>query len=222
MTAEHNANQAGASRRRAVRIALCTIPLAILLATSAAPAQHIAMPVESAGDCSSCGRGWSFFNWFGCARACRSKECGPIRAVVNWLGLAKCQPRCKGWFCCATHVHCAEAPPRILFRNCCPKPICNPCESGAPHWGYYQTCWTPWPWPADWSHCPVPPPASQVIPPHTWAADYMAHINRIQNGMPPAANGAVRPPSPAPGMAPSPVAPTPGPEEQLPFPRKNQ
>ena len=31
-----------------------------------------------------------------------------------------------------------------------------------PHYGYYQTCWHPWPFPPDWSHCTVLPPGELV------------------------------------------------------------
>src|SRR5438105_11298052 len=55
-----------------------------------------------------------------------------------------------------------EGPPKIKFKHGCPKPICDPCY--LPHYGYYQTCWAPWPFPPDWSHCPVPPPAALVQP----------------------------------------------------------
>ena len=75
----------------------------------------------------------------------------------------KCAPaHCQRFHCPPALKWCAEGKPRICFQRGCPKPICNPCE--APNWGYYQTCWSPWPWPPDWSHCPVPPPASTVYP----------------------------------------------------------
>src|SRR5207249_9866232 len=57
---------------------------------------------------------------------------------------------------------CQEGAPRLKFQHGCPKPICNPCE--LPNWGYYQTCWTPWPWPADYSHCIMPAPAAHLPP----------------------------------------------------------
>jgi hypothetical protein len=62
--------------------------------------------------------------------------------------------------CCPKFHHCAEAPVRIHFGHACAKPVCNPCD--LPHWGYYQKCWNPWPWPPDWGHCPTPPPAAHV------------------------------------------------------------
>jgi hypothetical protein len=71
-------------------------------------------------------------------------------------------PCCQFFHCPPALKWCMEGMPRICFRHGCPKPICNPCE--APNWGYYQKCWSPWPWPPDWSHCPVPTPASQVYP----------------------------------------------------------
>ncbi len=72
---------------------------------------------------------------------------------------------CGGGVCQRTHCpphfhHCQERPPVICIHCGCPRPVCNPCA--LPNFGYFQTCWTPWPLPPDWSHCPVPPPASQV------------------------------------------------------------
>jgi hypothetical protein len=55
-----------------------------------------------------------------------------------------------------------EGPPKIKFKHGCPKPICDPCY--LPHYGYYQACWAPWPFPPEWTHCPVPPPAALVVP----------------------------------------------------------
>lgn len=75
-----------------------------------------------------------------------------------------CAPHCQHKHCPPPLNHCWEGPPRIKFRHACPKPICNPCQTQAPNWGYYQTCWTPWPWPPDWNHCPVQPPAAVVLP----------------------------------------------------------
>jgi hypothetical protein len=57
----------------------------------------------------------------------------------------------------------------MRFHKGCPRPICDPCH--LEHYGYYQTCWAPWPFPPDWSHCPVPPPGAVLpapaIPPFT-------------------------------------------------------
>ena len=44
-------------------------------------------------------------------------------------------------------------PPRIRYRRVCPPISCGALE----HFGYYQTCWTAWPFPPDYSHCPRPP-----------------------------------------------------------------
>src|SRR4051794_39446590 len=73
-----------------------------------------------------------------------------------------CGPSCQRFHCPPFLKWCVEGPPRICFQCGCPKPIMCPCE--AANWGYYQKCWTPWPFPPDWSHCPVPPAASQVFP----------------------------------------------------------
>jgi hypothetical protein len=84
------------------------------------------------------------------------------------LGLANvaladpCDPCCQRTHCPPPLHHCMERPPCIKFKCGCPRPVCCPCNN--PNWGYYQPCWVPWPWPPDWSHCPVAPPASLVIP----------------------------------------------------------
>ncbi len=63
---------------------------------------------------------------------------------------------------CPPHLkHCTEGPPRICYKHGCPRPICNPCLN--PNWGYFETCWNPWPWPPDFSHCRAVPPAATVV-----------------------------------------------------------
>jgi hypothetical protein len=65
---------------------------------------------------------------------------------------------------CPPHfVHFMERPPCIKFKCSCPRPVCDPCD--LPHFGYYQPCWRPWPFPPDWSHCACPPPSTLVPPP---------------------------------------------------------
>lgn len=77
---------------------------------------------------------------------CSTSSCPPT---------APCRP-------CPPHYHhVQEGPPKICFKCGCPRPVCVPCN--APHWGYYQTCWRPWPWPPDWSHCPGHTPAATVM-----------------------------------------------------------
>jgi hypothetical protein len=60
--------------------------------------------------------------------------------------------------CPPAYRHIVEGPPNIHFKHGCPKPICSPCTHE--RWGYYETCWRRWPWPPNWSHCPVPPPGA--------------------------------------------------------------
>ena len=57
----------------------------------------------------------------------------------------------------------SEGPPKICYKCGCPRPVCDPCS--LEHFGYYQTCWQPWPYPPDWSHCPSPPPGDVLPPP---------------------------------------------------------
>jgi hypothetical protein len=59
-----------------------------------------------------------------------------------------------GFHCPRLHF-CCPRPPKICWHPVCLKPICCPGE--LEHYGYWQTCWHPWPFPPDWSHCPVPP-----------------------------------------------------------------
>ena len=83
-------------------------------------------------------------------------------------GVAQAQEACGTCLACRSccpifcphYKFCAEGAPRICIQNGCPKPICSPCTM--PNWGYTQTCWSPWPWGNDWSHCPVLPPAALV------------------------------------------------------------
>jgi hypothetical protein len=60
--------------------------------------------------------------------------------------------------CPPAYRHIGEGPPNISIKRGCPKPICSPCTNE--RWGYYETCWRRWPWPPNWSHCPVPPPGA--------------------------------------------------------------
>ncbi len=93
------------------------------------------------------------------------EACGPN-------GCSTCRT-CQTHHCPPSFHWCQEVAPRIRFQHGCPKPICNPCD--LPNWGYYQTCWTPWPFPPDYSHCHPLTPAA-----HGGAAPTM----------PPAGNGA--------------------------------
>jgi hypothetical protein len=90
-----------------------------------------------------------------------------VTGLVGWAAASAraddmCGACCQRFHCPPPLHHCMERPPRICWKCGCPKPICNPCDQ--PNWGYYQTCWTPWPWQPNWAHCPVPPPASMVTP----------------------------------------------------------
>jgi hypothetical protein len=68
-------------------------------------------------------------------------------------------------FCCPKTCFTLEKAPCIKFKHVCPKPVCEPCN--LQDFGYYATCWRPWPYPPNCAHCPAPPPgvpASQVPP----------------------------------------------------------
>src|SRR5437773_60836 len=50
--------------------------------------------------------------------------------------------------CPPPYCHVYEGPPCLKWKRGCPRPVCDPCE--LPHFGYFQTCWSPWPYPPDW------------------------------------------------------------------------
>ncbi len=85
--------------------------------------------------------------------------------VFDGWGGADCGS-CSVSMGCQTHhcppplSHCQERPPIIRVKCGCPRPICNPCNQ--PGWGYYETCWSPWPWPPNYSHCLTMPPAATI------------------------------------------------------------
>jgi hypothetical protein len=74
-----------------------------------------------------------------------------------------CKPGCNVWNCPPPYKYCMESPPCICVICACPKPVC--CPADAPNWGYFQTCWRPYPWGPNWSHCYGVPPAAQVALP---------------------------------------------------------
>ena len=97
--------------------------------------------------------------------ACRSGA----RAQDGGADCGSCGNGCCGMVnkghCPPKFIHYMERPPCIKYKCACPKPVCDPCH--LPHFGYYQPCWQPWPFPPDWSHCQVPPPGALVpaLPP---------------------------------------------------------
>ncbi len=58
---------------------------------------------------------------------------------------------------------CSEQAPCLKFKCACPRPVCDPCD--LQHYGYYATCWQPWPFQPDWSHCSTIPPGAALPPP---------------------------------------------------------
>jgi hypothetical protein len=96
----------------------------------------------------------------GCA-SCPSGGCAPGATggcASCASGLPGCLTKCPPPF-----IHHYEGPPKLKYKKACPRPVCDPCN--LEHYGYYQTCWAPWPFPPDWSHCPVPPPGAVLPPP---------------------------------------------------------
>jgi hypothetical protein len=130
------------------------------------------------------------------------------RAVCGALALAMaagpvaygdppCEGYCQHWHCPCPFYHCMERPPKIKYKCGCPRPVCPPCA--LEHWGYFETCWRAWPFPPDWTHCPVPPAAAQV------EAQQFGEPMLVQ---PPAMPGVEN------------VEPPISPEQQLPTPRR--
>ncbi|MFQ3652365.1 MAG: hypothetical protein SNJ75_18775 [Gemmataceae bacterium] len=80
-------------------------------------------------------------------------SCGPNCAPLCGSVKHPCPPK---------FLHIQEGPPKLKLQHGCPRPVCDPCN--LPHYGYFQTCWAPWPYPDNWNHCPTPTP-SQMLPP---------------------------------------------------------
>ena len=95
-----------------------------------------------------------------------AQSCAPCA-----IAAPSCGQSCQWLHCPPGLKHCQEGPPCIHWHCGCPHPICNPCD--LPHFGYWETCWYPWPHPP--TACPTPTPASMVslnpylnpnMPPH--------------------------------------------------------
>jgi hypothetical protein len=104
-----------------------------------------------------------------------------LSIVPASLGQENCQTccpsTCNRWDCPPYFKYCQEGSPRICIQCGCPKPVC--CPSDAPNWGYYQRCWRPWPWAPNWSHCYGVPPASQLVPPLSFAGEAAHPSNQL-------------------------------------------
>ncbi len=92
----------------------------------------------------------------------RSKLCKPLVVLLTPCLLTALWARPAaadwcGWGCkCPVFDYCLEKAPKMKHHKVCPKPVCDPCT--LEHYGYYPTCWHPWPFPPDYSHCPLPGP----------------------------------------------------------------
>ncbi len=108
--------------------------------------------------------GISAFLWFAMPGLSSAQTFGTAIGISGPSCGLSCGPAC-GTSCNHRHCppafkHCQEGPPHIHFGHGCPHPVANPCD--LPNWGYYETCWNPWPFPPNWNHCPAPPPAAYV------------------------------------------------------------
>jgi hypothetical protein len=75
-------------------------------------------------------------------------SCAPVASAGD-----ACCGNC--WSCPPPYVHCQVGPPKLKFKHACPLPVCGPCD--LKHFGYYPTCWAPYPYPQDYSCCPPAP-----------------------------------------------------------------
>jgi hypothetical protein len=119
---------------------------------------------------------------------------------------ASCPSGCQHFHCPPAFNYCYERPPCIHWHCGCPHPICNPCD--LPHFGYFEPCISPWPFPANLAHCPTPPPAAFV--------NLAPTLN--PNQLPPRRPGMLPPTTttPPPGVAPMPM----GDPDELQTPRR--
>jgi hypothetical protein len=104
------------------------------------------------------GVGIAAFVWFAMPNVSRAQQFGAPSCGTTEC--ASCAPGCQSHHCPPAFPYCYEGAPHIHWHRGCPHPICNPCD--LPHFGYYEPCWSPWPFPANLAHCPTPPPASFV------------------------------------------------------------
>lgn len=118
-------------------------------------------------------------------------------------GCAPCATFCQSHHCPPPYKHCYEGAPHIHWHRGCPHPICNPCD--LPHWGFYETCWSPWPFPPNWGHCLTPPPAAFV------------QLNPFINPNAPLQRAPSVPPQPNSMYMPPPMSNS---AEELPLPRR--
>ena len=86
----------------------------------------------------------------------RSATGSLVLLLAPWLVLSISTSPASAQTC----VTC-QTPP--VFR---PKPVCNKCKFGRhkqacnqcdlANYGYFPTCWHPWPFPPNYDHCPMP------------------------------------------------------------------
>lgn len=127
------------------------------------------------------------------------------------LDCGTCPVGCQTHHCPPALQHCQEGAPKIRVKCGCPKPICNPCTQ--PNWGYYETCWRPWPFEPNYHHCIELPPAATIALTGPQNPNYPYYGPNGQGGYP---NQGV---APNPGrVAPLPVEPSMPPVTAPPIP----
>ncbi len=91
--------------------------------------------------------------------ACGSGGCAAGSCPVGDCATGNC-----GWWgrcCCPKICFPLEKPPCIKFKCICPKPVCEPCNLDG--YGYYATCWHPWPYPPNCGYYPAPAPGAVAV-----------------------------------------------------------
>jgi hypothetical protein len=128
-------------------------------------------------------------------------------------GASSCNTCAPSHHCPPAYKHRYEGAPHIHWHHGCPHPICPPCE--LPHFGFYETCWSPFPFPPTWGHCLTPPPAAFVT------LNPLVHPSipgpRTPTNLPP--SGGLTPPVATP-PAPMPMPPGPA-SQELNFPQRS-
>jgi hypothetical protein len=130
-------------------------------------------------------------------------------AVADAMSFACARVSLAGEFCqdCGRcpppYVHYQEGPPRLKFKCDCPRPVCGPCD--LKHYGYYPTCWVPFPGTPDYSSCPVPTITCVTLPDiGPAAAGSVSKLPETEFKQPPGKNlGQTSPFPPSPSALPS-------------------
>ena len=146
---------------------ICVMSLFLLVTTSAQ-----AQSCGTAG-CSTCSTGSC-----GSSTTIGANTVAGLGPLANWFGFGLAKKYCCGpRHGCPGYVHCQPMAPRMHFPQVCGKAVCEPCT--LEHFGYYNTCWAPWGFPPDFSHCPTPQLAA-IVPTSYPKTQYFSPDYRAQ------------------------------------------